>query len=99
MGAASLQGSILFNMLLMWFLHLKMQPLLVTTVNGFLQLICNPLFQVYVLGRNLERPFKSPEVFKKPGSGATETQKEETLETLSADADDAVSVKDDEESD
>jgi len=76
----NMQGGILFNIALMWFLHFKMQqvqPLLVTSVNGFLQLAYNPLFQVYVLGRNLERPFKSPEVFKDPRlneqSATTET--------------------------
>jgi len=58
--AMSMQGGIIFNMALMWLLHFKMQqvqPLLVTTINGFMQLVYNPLFQVYVLGRNLERPF------------------------------------------
>lgn len=67
----NMQGGILFNIALMWFLHFKMQqvqPLLVTSINGFMQLAYNPLFQVYVLGRNLERPFKSPEVFKDPRS-------------------------------
>merc|ERR1712028_114026 len=66
---STMQGSILFNMILMWFLHFKMQqvqPLLVSVVNGFMQLVYNPLFQVYIMGRNLERPFKSPEVFKPP---------------------------------
>ena len=90
--AISLQGSILFNMALMWFLHFKMQqvqPLLVTTINGFMQLAYNPLFQVYVMGRNLERPFKNPEVFKDPrasddGDDTTETQ-EGTAEAITED--------------
>ena len=86
--AMSMQGGILFNMAFMWLLHFKMnqvQPLLVTSINGFLQLAYNPLFQVYILGRNLERPFKNPEVLKDPraeeGSDDAETTKEETTET------------------
>merc|ERR1712238_494409 len=74
-----MQGSILFNMILMWFLHFKMQqvqPLLVSVVNGFMQLVYNPLFQVYIMGRNLERPFKSPEVFKPPTDDTDEIQQE-----------------------
>jgi hypothetical protein len=60
--ASSMQGSVLFNMAFNWFLHFKMekvQPLLMQVVSGTMQLIYHPLFQVYVLGRNLERPFKS----------------------------------------
>jgi len=79
--ARNMQGGILFNVLLMWFLHFKMQqvqPILVTTVNGILQLAYNPLFQVYVLGRNLERPFKSPEVFKNPREDEDESQTDDT---------------------
>jgi hypothetical protein len=67
--ARNMQGGVLFNMAFMWFLHFKLQqvqPLLVTTVNGILQIAYNPLFQVYIMGRNLQRPFKSPEVFKDP---------------------------------
>ena len=75
--AKNMQGAILFNIVFMWFLHFKMQqvqPLLVTTINGLLQLAYNPLFQVYVMGRNLERPFKSPEIFKDPrGEEESET--------------------------
>lgn len=74
-----MQGSILFNMLLMWVLHFKMQqvqPLLVSVVNGFLQLVYNPLFQVYIMRRNLERPFKNAEVFKPPTDDTDEIQQE-----------------------
>mmetsp|Transcript_32477 Transcript_32477/g.76423 ORF Transcript_32477/g.76423 Transcript_32477/m.76423 type:complete len:408 (-) Transcript_32477:454-1677(-) len=77
--AMSMQGGILFNMALMWLLHFKMQqvqPLLVTTINGLMQLAYNPLFQVYVLGRNLERPFKTPEVFKDPRAQEDEDDEE-----------------------
>lgn len=60
--AQSMQSGLIFSMLFMWFLHFKMgqvQPLLINSVSGLLNLVYSPLFQVYVLGRNLERPFKS----------------------------------------
>jgi hypothetical protein len=56
-----MNGGILFNMAFMWLLHFKMgqtQPLFFQTVQGLTNLVFNPLFQCYVLGRNLERPFK-----------------------------------------
>ena len=59
--AKNMNGGILFNMAFMWFLHFKMgqtQPLFFQTVQGLTNLVFNPLFQCYVLGRNLERPFK-----------------------------------------
>jgi hypothetical protein len=46
--ANGLQWGIIFNIVLMWIMHFKMeqvQPLLVTVVNGFIQLAYNPLFQ------------------------------------------------------
>eukprot|EP00980_Cylindrotheca_fusiformis_P020717 scaffold7738_cov133-Cylindrotheca_fusiformis.AAC.26 len=61
--ANSMQGGVLFTMAFNWFLHFKMekvQPLLLQVITGTMQLIYNPLFQVYILGRNLERPFKTP---------------------------------------
>merc|ERR1740130_1300005 len=79
-----MQGSMLFNMVMMWFLHFKMQqvqPLFVSIVNGFMQLGYNPLFQVYIMGRNLERPFKSPEVFKPPTADSAEEEIKEDEET------------------
>lgn len=75
--ATNMQGGILFNVALMWFMHFKLQqvqPLLVTSINGFLQLAYNPLFQVYVMGRNLERPFKNPVVFKPPTEDDAEAE-------------------------
>lgn len=87
--AKNMQGGILFNMALMWFLHFKMQqvqPLLVTTINGFLQLVYNPLFQVYIMGRNLERPFKSPEVFKDPRAEEESATTETTTQDGSTDS-------------
>jgi hypothetical protein len=59
--AKNMNGGILFNMAFMWFLHFKLgqtQPLFFQTVQGLTNLVFNPLFQCYVLGRNLERPFK-----------------------------------------
>lgn len=61
--AKSMNSGLLINMAFMWFLHFKMQqtqPLLAQTVTGLLNLVYSPLFQVYMLGRNLERPFKNP---------------------------------------
>lgn len=107
--AKNMQGGILFNMALMWFLHFKMQqvqPLLVTTINGLLQLAYNPLFQVYILGRNLERPFKSPEVFKDPRAQEESADTETTTEdgaiaavTGDSEGDEAATVVEEESSD
>jgi len=102
--AKNMQGGILFNMAFMWFLHFKMQqvqPLLVTSINGFMQLVYNPLFQIYVMGRNLERPFKSPEVFKDPRAAAEETTttEEGEAETKDDEEEEEESSDDDEEED
>ena len=61
--ASQMQGKMVTEMIFMWLLHFKLgqvQPVLLAIVNGLIQLFYNPLFQVYVMGRNLERPFKSP---------------------------------------
>lgn len=61
--AQNMQGGLLFNMGFMWLLHFKMdqiQPLLINTATGLMNMAYSPLFQVYVLGRHLERPFKNP---------------------------------------
>lgn len=61
--AKKMNSGLLFPMVFLYFLHFKMkqvQPLLMQTATGFLNLVYSPLFQVYVLGRNLERPFKPP---------------------------------------
>ena len=101
--ARNMQGGILFNVALMWFMHFKLQqvqPLLVTSVNGFLQLFYNPLFQVYVLGRNLERPFKNPAVFKPPTEGEAEVETvEEGTEAATEDAEESAEEEKEEESD
>lgn len=59
----SMQSGILISILLQWVLHFKfeqIQPLIMASLNGLLALVYSPLFQVYILGKNLERPFKSP---------------------------------------
>ena len=60
--AKKMGNSLLFPMIMLWFLHFKMgqvQPLLFQVSSGVLNLVYSPLFQIYVLGRNLERPFKA----------------------------------------
>mmetsp|Transcript_18367 Transcript_18367/g.42031 ORF Transcript_18367/g.42031 Transcript_18367/m.42031 type:complete len:96 (+) Transcript_18367:456-743(+) len=50
-------------MLFNWFLHFKLgqvQPLVFQAASGAFALVNHPLFQVYVLGRDLERPFAAP---------------------------------------
>lgn len=49
--ASDMQGGVVLNMLVMWFLHFKLekiQPLLIQVLMGFAQLVYSPLFQVYV---------------------------------------------------
>jgi hypothetical protein len=78
--ARNMQSGLLMNMLFMWFLHFKMnqvQPLIVQSITGVASMIYSPLFQVYVLGRNLERPFKTPTLSK-----PSEATKEETDGTV-----------------
>lgn len=60
--AKKMGNSLLFPMIMLWFLHFKMgqvQPLLFQISSGVLNLVYSPLFQIYVMGRNLERPFKA----------------------------------------
>mmetsp|Transcript_117401 Transcript_117401/g.336800 ORF Transcript_117401/g.336800 Transcript_117401/m.336800 type:complete len:127 (+) Transcript_117401:175-555(+) len=60
--ASDMQGAVLLNLCFMWFLHFhleKVQPLVIQIMTGFMQLIYSPLFQVHVLGKNLQRPFKT----------------------------------------
>ena len=60
--AKGMQAGLLFNMCFMWFLHFKMeqiQPLLIQSMMGISSMVYSPLFQVYIMGRNLERPFKT----------------------------------------
>jgi len=61
--AVKMNGGLLFPMVFLYFLHFRMkqvQPLIMQTATGVLNLVYSPLFQVYVMGKNLERPFKPP---------------------------------------
>ncbi|KAL7517663.1 hypothetical protein ACHAWX_002571 [Stephanocyclus meneghinianus] len=58
----SMQSALLMPMIILYFLHFRMkqmQPLLMQTATGVMNLLYCPLWQVYVLGRRLERPFGS----------------------------------------
>jgi hypothetical protein len=84
--ANNMQGGMLFTLALMWFLHFRLgqvQPLLMQVATGILNLVYSPLFQVYVLGRNLERPFKTPVSAAQKMAGAASEETEE--ETVAAD--------------
>lgn len=95
--AKSMNGGLLVNMGFMWFLHYRMgqtQPLYLQTVQGLTNLYYSPLFQVYVLGRNLERPFKNPNMSKLlPGGG------EESADDGEEGADTAVDDEEEDEDD
>ncbi|KAL3943577.1 MAG: hypothetical protein SGBAC_002358 [Bacillariaceae sp.] len=89
--ASNMQGGVIFNAAFNWILHYKMQktqPLLMQLLTGTMQLLYHPLFQVYVLGRNLERPFKTQ---------ISAAQKMEANEKGEADEDEAEKDDDDEE--
>jgi hypothetical protein len=105
-----MNSGLLFPMLLLYVLHFKLkqvQPLLMQTVTGFANLIYSPLFQVYILGRNLERPFKSPvttnpmmEVLKQQAlGGATAVSGEESDDEEDEDEDDDDESSGDDDSD
>jgi hypothetical protein len=84
--ALSMQSGLIFNMIFMWFLHFKMeqvQPLLVQTGTGFLNLVYSPLFQAYILKRNLQRPFQNPSL-PQPPSPTVEEQGEGASSSTSA---------------
>lgn len=88
--ANSMQSGLIFNMVFMWFLHFKMnqvQPLLIQTANGLLTMVYSPLFQIYVLGRNLERPFKNPAMQKMGESLDTQQNSGDAGETTSEEED------------
>jgi hypothetical protein len=87
--ARSMQSGVLFNMLFMWFLHFKMkqtQPLIIQSLTGVSNMIYSPLFQVYILGRNLERPFKNPSPLGMPeGLGEAEVGDGDGVEQVKID--------------
>jgi hypothetical protein len=95
----SMNGGLLVNMAFLWFLHYKMgqtQPLFLQTIQGLMNLYYSPLFQVYVLGLHLERPFKNPTA---TDTTAAETDTSDTAEETTTDDDDEETtvVEDDEE--
>ena len=59
--ASKMNSGLLFPLVFLYFLHFKMkqvQPLLMQTASGITNLVYSPLFQVYVMGRNVQRPFR-----------------------------------------
>ena len=86
----SMQSGLIFNMMFLWFLHFKMgqvQPLLISTLNGLIAMVYSPLFQVYVLGRNLERPFQNPAMKTMQDAAAGQQEKlQENAATATGDA-------------
>lgn len=104
--AKAMNSGLLINMAFMWFLHFKMdqtQPLLAQTVTGMLNLVYSPLFQVYMMGRNLERPFKNPAskgLDALAGKGAADAVEEEEEVEIDVEVDEIeVESSDEEESD
>ena len=89
-NASRLQAGVLFNLALMWYLHFrlnKVHPLLMQTVTGCLQLVFNPLFQIYVSVICAAEP--CPQNRFRPHSGAGfgivhETEHQKTLRDFSA---------------
>jgi len=93
--AKKMNSGLLMPMVFLYFLHFRMkqvQPLLMQTATGVMNMVYSPLFQVYVLGRNLERPFKSP-----GGSmmDALQTEEEEGDESESSSEQGVEEVEDD----
>jgi len=98
--AKNMNGGILLNMAFMWFLHFKMgqtQPLFFQTVQGLTNLVFNPLFQCYVLGRNLERPFKVGALAQVPAEAEDAETAQVTDEVVTAEADEEEASLDDTE--
>jgi hypothetical protein len=74
--AKNMNNGLLFPMLMLWFLHFKLgqvQPLFFQTVSGIKEMVLSPLFQIYVFGKHLERPFKKPN----PMESLQESQEDE----------------------
>eukprot|EP00521_Asterionellopsis_glacialis_P008776 CAMPEP_0195282704 /NCGR_PEP_ID=MMETSP0707-20130614/1486_1 /TAXON_ID=33640 /ORGANISM="Asterionellopsis glacialis, Strain CCMP134" /LENGTH=420 /DNA_ID=CAMNT_0040341729 /DNA_START=57 /DNA_END=1319 /DNA_ORIENTATION=+ len=101
----STNSSLLFNMCFMWFLHFKMnqvQPLILQTVTGLMNLFYSPLFQAYVLGRHLKRPFKSAATAameQKLQGDKTGEDEEDTAEPMEAEEEEDDVEEEEEESD
>jgi Phosphate transport (Pho88) len=102
--AKGMQGGLIFTMGFMWLLHFKfqqVQPILVQTVSGLMNLFYSPLFQIYVMGRKLERPFKNPAIDRNragmPQQTDDSTNESEALETRIDDDDESESMAGDED--
>lgn len=104
--AKGMQTSIIITMIITWVMHFKfqqVQPLLMTIISGYFQLFMNPLFQIYILGRNLERPFKAPKpAWMEENEDATDTpestaEEESKTEATTADADTEETVEEGED--
>ena len=93
----SMQSGLLMPMVFIYFLHFRMkqmQPLLMQTVTGVMNLVYSPLWQVYVMGKRLERPFGSGggnkgDGLMSDGMGENESDVSEVVETDDDDANDA----------
>lgn len=86
--AKSMQSGLIINMAFMWFLHFKMeqvQPLLIQAATGIINMVYSPLFQVYVLKRNLERPFVNPAAKKVEEAQAKAQEESEAAEAVDLD--------------
>jgi hypothetical protein len=104
----SMNGGLLMNMGFLWFLHYKLgqtQPLYLQAVQGLMNLYFSPLFQVYVLGRNLERPFQNPtfskvldETATSDNSSSSETVEDEEEVNNDSIASEVVDESDEDES-
>merc|ERR1712051_113213 len=64
------------------------------TASGILNLVYSPLFQVYVLGRNLERPFVTP---TPPNPFLPQTPEEESIASEEAVSETSVSSEEESE--
>jgi len=86
--ATSMQSGLIINMAFMWFLHFKagqVQPLLIQAITGLSNIVYSPLFQVYVLGRNLERPFKSPAALRMEEAAAAAAEAADANDEVAGD--------------
>lgn len=103
----SMQSGLLMPMVFIYFLHFRMkqmQPLLMQTVTGVMNLVYSPLWQVYVMGKRLERPFGSGggnkgDVLMSDGMGENESDASEVVETDDDAKDAAVDVNNESDED
>ena len=85
--AKSMNNSLLFPMIMLWFLHFKMgqvQPLFYQTATGLKDFLFSPLFQIYVLGRNLERPFRNKRMEELQKQALNDGESEESKDAKGA---------------